>query len=380
MLLLLGSALAGTSEGDDARAPASGPQLSITVQNPTGESWQDAPVVVPWDEEMQRAFGDTPVAIVAPQAAYVQRDDLDADGVTDELVFLLTLGPHETVTVTIARGSVSPPVARTDAGFYPKALIGAAWESDCMAYRLYWNDDTAIDVFAKKTPTLAIRKYASEEVNYHVEPEWGLDVLKVGKALGAGGFGVWHEGRIWKPAQVQRSCKILATGPYRAVVDVTYENWVVGEQQPRELSLHVRLTICAGQAWGTAQLTLESPDGKEIPALVAGIVIHPETIRVRNRDAGYLGRWGLQALGDHQVPKSANLGMGITFDPDLIDEIADDDFTSYARFRPSEKPVTYRYHANWGEGLDGAGTEQEYESQLVGVAQMLPRIINVEVE
>ncbi len=49
--------------------------------------------------------------------------------------------------------------------FYPKELI-AAWESDRIAYRLYWNDDTAIDVFAKRKPALSLRDYARPEVNY----------------------------------------------------------------------------------------------------------------------------------------------------------------------------------------------------------------------
>ncbi len=98
------------------RKTVSGATMSITIRNPTGDAWEDAPIVLRWDKQMQQAFGNRPVVMVSPQSACIQRDDLDGDGSVDEVVFPLTLEPHETATVAIAAGSASPPPARTDAG------------------------------------------------------------------------------------------------------------------------------------------------------------------------------------------------------------------------------------------------------------------------
>ena len=167
------------------------PSFTVTVQNPTSESWVEVPVVLPWTEAMN-VLGKADPVLVGPEILPAQRDDLDGDGRADELVFLVSLGPQQSKRYKLQanRFKYKPPI-RAHAGMYLDNLLSVAWESDVVAYRLYWNDETAIDIFCKTRPILSLQAWTSPDISHHVESKYGLDVLKVGPSLGLGGFGVW---------------------------------------------------------------------------------------------------------------------------------------------------------------------------------------------
>jgi len=92
-----------------------------------------------------------------------QVDDLDADGKGDELAFQIDLSPHQTRVVTISYGTADriwrlrrDYAPRTNA-FFSRKIEGLGWESDRVAFRIYFDPRNAIDIYGKAPPNPSTR-------------------------------------------------------------------------------------------------------------------------------------------------------------------------------------------------------------------------------
>ena len=362
------------------------PRIDIAVTNPTSRDWSEAPVIVPiepgWGELADASSSARWVAVASGVRAPVQCDDLDGDGKADELVFLAAVPAGGTVTYTLEpAGNTPPPPKRAHARFSLKGFDGPAWESDVIAYRIYWNLDNAIDVFGKTRPILSLDHWAKPGVPHNIEDEHGIDVLKIGRSIGLAGFGVWRDDQIHKVTNVMKSYTIRAAGPIRAVVELEYVNWHVGQRDPdvrptgpvHRYDLMARMSICAGQFWGQADLQLK-PLAGPMPEMVIGLPIHEDTELIQDEKRGIVGRWGLQALGDHDKPKSANLGIGFVVDPTVVIAYGQTSIDNYARVRLQDGRLSYRYHASWEKEPGGARSLQAYADKLTAVAELRPQV------
>jgi len=355
---------------------------TVRVSNLTASGWKEAPAVVA-DRGVVEAFGVN-AALVGDDAMWpVQVVDLDGNGTGDEAWFLADLAAGEAKELRVAEVATFAPLEpRAHTGMYLKGFEGPGWESDALAFRIYWDARNATDIFCKRAPVLGLKHYATPGTNYHQDTPWGMDVLKVGTALGIGGFGVWQDGKVEKVADATRDFKVVADGPLCAVADLIYTDWKVGA---RTYDLTVRMRMVAGQRFCESEMWLVPKDGGAIPDLVAGIVKHPDTTLVRDDKAGILGRFGVQALGPGEALHSAKLGLGIAFDPDDLAAIGEDDVNTFVRLRPerTEPPVgmagnggraAYRINASWEHEPAGAQSAAEYEAILRGVAALRPNV------
>ena len=220
---------------------------------------------------------------------------------------------------------------------------------------------------------------------HNIENEYGLDVLKVGRALGVGGFGAWVNGRIEKVSNVMKTYTIRADGPLRAVVDLEYVYWQPGpipdlsrqsitSNDAPHYDLLVRMSIFAGQRWGEADIRIEPYPRAPMPEIVTGIPKHEETTLIQDKAAGILGRWGRQALGDREAPRAGNLGIGVAVDPAQIVAFGEDEFNTYVRLRPTNGRVRYRYHGSWFKEPGAAQSADAYRAMLEETARMRPEV------
>ena len=139
------------------------PQIKLTVQNTLPIQRRDVPVVITLNElrEIAPDFSFDAYLVISgqpPTEVPSQADDLNYDGLKDELVFLADLEPQETKAFTI-RYTPDNPVAvmlgfhkRTRAGIFPELAGIAALESELTAYRLLQNG--AIQPYGKRTDLL----------------------------------------------------------------------------------------------------------------------------------------------------------------------------------------------------------------------------------
>ena len=116
-----------------------------------------------------------------------QADDMDGDGKYDALVFQIDLGPNQTRIVTIAWGDQATILRlRTQ---YPARTVmkfatryeGLGWESEDIAWRIYFDKRNAIDIYGKRRPGLYLDLFAAPEFVYQrtIAPEDAPDKAHV---------------------------------------------------------------------------------------------------------------------------------------------------------------------------------------------------------
>ncbi|HWB84353.1 MAG TPA: DUF4861 family protein [Bryobacteraceae bacterium] len=241
--------------------------LKLAVSNPTAEARaaEDIVVRVADLKEVASDFSAADAIVTATDASTVaddagtlaaselpsQADDLDGDGKLDELAFQIDLKPHQTRIVTIAYGDEasilrlrSPYRKRTDASF-AKHFEGPAWESEQTAWRIYFDQRNAIDLYGKRRPGLYLSLFAEPEYIYHLETPLARDIFLIGKALGIGAVGAVVDGKPEPVANVvDRTWRVAASGPVRSIVVLEYKGWKVGDHT---LDLTSRITQWAGE-------------------------------------------------------------------------------------------------------------------------------------
>ncbi len=171
-----------------------------------------------------------------------QLDDLDQDGLWDELFFMADLPASTTKTIYLYLGA-------SLRGMFPHethAFIGAAdrhwvpwWESKNYGWYLWYGD--SVDILAKRRPCLMAYDLSTRDESGQASPrEDGNDVLWVGETFGAGGVGVVENtndiNSLARPRfspfagkgaihDTRYSFHPVANGPIRSIIRVDTLNW-----------------------------------------------------------------------------------------------------------------------------------------------------------
>src|SRR5256712_5889069 len=252
-----------------------------------------------------------------------QADDLDGDNKYDELAFQIELQPGQTRIVTIAYGDV--PTMQRLRSDYPKRTAakftmkfdGLAWESEATAWRIYFDQRNAIDIWGKRRPGLYLEMFGAPEYVYHWESPLGRDIYRIGDAIGIGAVAALVDGKVVKVSDVtDRKWRIVNAGPVRVIVELTYKGWKVGG---REVNLTSRMTQWAGKHGFEHQVTAEGADGL---ILVTGVVRVPglqeNAFKPTADDPALVRAWWGHQVEEEGPPATAihmltdqNLGLAI---------------------------------------------------------------------
>src|SRR5262249_30223479 len=166
-----------------------------------------------------------------------QADDLDGDGKYDELVFQLPIGAGRMRMVTIAYGDHASILrlrsqyrVRTSMKFATR-YEGLGWESEEAAWRIYFDQRNAIDLYGKRRPGLYLDLFAAPEYIYHLETPFGRDIFKVDPTLGIGSVAAVVDGKAVAVADVaERKWRVLANAPVRSVGEIEYKGGEIAGQ------------------------------------------------------------------------------------------------------------------------------------------------------
>lgn len=246
--------------------------MIVEAENALAREIKDYPVVV--ELKSVKDYGKIRSAVVKLDGNEVpsQLDDLNQDGVYDELVFLINLeaksGKRFSVELSSAKSDrkyesrvfaelllkddsdgkhkhITSITAPGNSNIYSLLYHhGPALESELVAYRLYFNDLQTPDIYGKFNKGFEIKEsqfYPSDE---QLAKGFGDDVLRVFDTCGAGGFRGWN-GKEATPISpvVTRTESILAYGPLRAVAEIKVRDWnYCGE----EIDATMRYTLYAG--------------------------------------------------------------------------------------------------------------------------------------
>lgn len=251
---------------------------------------------------------------------------------------------------------------------------GPGWESDKIGFRLYLDHRNAIDIFGKRTSRMVLSGVGLDGYDsYHEPAEWGMDILKVGEALGAGGFGQWDGNKAVRVSHVEGTgFRIIDDGPLSAAFVVNYTGW---KTVSGTCDLNAVVRVNAKSHFSTIQLM--APEAPQ--RLVAGIPIHPEA-RIYSGETDipgngwvWLATWGKQSLdGKH-------LGMVLFVRRENFAGFARDEDNHLILLQHREDGVAYHVGAVWEEAHPEAATEAGFLEFVADTKARLDRALRIRI-
>ena len=297
-----------------------------------------------------------------------QVDDLDGDGKADELAFQIDLGPRQSRTVTIQYGEPDQIFRlrrdyreRTYALFSTK-YEGLGWESENIAFRIYFDPRNAIDIYGKRRRSLQLRMYAVPEYPYHDESPDGRDIFKVGESTGIGAMAAWVDGKVVRAAEVkERTWRIISLGPVRTIVELEYRGWNLGS---KTITARSRISMWAGEHGFYHSVAV---DPQESTSVVTGFPVMQnvslmESSPAAEGSATWMATWGEQVLAPGatatQELSGQYLGLAIVARNPSV-EFVEDKVNYLVRFAPQKQEVSWYALAAWDQeeanGNDSSG-------------------------
>ncbi len=233
---------------------------------------------------------------------------------------------------------------------------GPGWESDKIGYRIYMDWRNAIDIFGKKTEALVLQNVGLDGFDsYHEMQDWGVDILKVGDALGIGTLAFW-DGE--KAVRVEKTDKISASvenGKNSSKVVIDYDNWEINNTKT---DVHTTLEIKEGSY--LTKYSIELSDA--LPNLATGIINLPETETEVLKDIK--PGWSCFITFGKQSLEEDMLGMCIFFKTEQLIKQTKDKFSHVIVLKPENNKLTYYFGAAWQQDKSGVKTMEDFKALL----------------
>lgn len=155
----------------------------------------------------------------------------------------------------------------------PYLTEGPSWENDLVGFRLYFDKRNGRDIWGKKTNELVLNHVGTDTtVSYHTLQDWGMDVLKVGGSLGAGGVAFIYKDSIYRLAGDQFESVVyqeLYDGPIQSAFKMIYKGFKIHDSIP-SMDIEETISITKGQWYYNNHVVVKNaPEGL---VFVTGIV------------------------------------------------------------------------------------------------------------
>jgi len=209
-------------------------------------------------------------------AVFHQLDDLDKDGVWDELFFVTDFKANETKTMYIYLGynmrGWNKHETHAGIGSYCRHLV-PFWESAHVGWKLWYPTDC--DVYGKRVSQLmAQRLYMDNLDGYGVPYDMGSDIMSVSSSFGGGGICLFEDAdnpvavsrpRFTPKAEIEGKSNfnagqindtryafdVVVNGPMRSMIRVKTMNWKTGSGS---YELEQVYTAYANQSYSTCKV------------------------------------------------------------------------------------------------------------------------------
>lgn len=243
---------------------------------------------------------------------------------------------------------------------------GVGLESDKIGYRIYLDWRNGFDIFGKTTHHMVLKDVGLDGYDsYHEMQAWGMDLLKVGPAVGVGGFGYWDGTKMVQVSDVDSLlCQLRENGHLQSSISIHYGNWNTGTQT---VDLDASLAMRAGSRAVDVRLRLSDA----LQDMAAGIVKHPGVAFIEgNRDIPenawtYVATWGPQSLD------GGNLGMAVLFQKGSMSGLTEDEWNHVVVFRSNNRSVHYQFLGAWDGEPDGIQSLEAFKTYLETSIQAL---------
>jgi hypothetical protein len=308
--------------------------------------------------------------------------DKDEDGKMDEILFLTDIKARQTQTFTVHEANASNKVEvydRAAAYYVPQRKDDFAWENDKIAFRIYGQElqrteltSSGIDVWVKKStkPVMPLL-YRKGHDYYHSDNPYAIDFFNVAHTLGCGGIGVWSDGKLLMSENYDQH-KVIANGPIRAIFEVSYKPWDMGDG--RKLQEIKRITLDKGCNFSKIESRFDGD--------VSNVVFAPGIVKC---DRGGKPTYGVvnEYLGYWQEPDKnfGVIGCGVILDKESITYKAaenPDHYLLLAKAR-NNNVVTYYAGACWNQ-TKGYKYEKDWNELIRKTSKIVNSPLKVEVK
>lgn len=244
---------------------------------------------------------------------------------------------------------------------------GPGWENDKVSFRFYLDDRNIIDVNGKKTSSIVLPAVGVDNFDsYHKMALWGMDNMKVGKALGLGTIASWN-GNKTRHIDTRDStyCVVTNDGKLRSQIKTIYYGWNTGEAKTTLTSL---ISLDAGSRASHVELKLDEP----VIQLATGIIkdrknaeyISPENIQ---GDWTYIATFGKQSLNND------NQGLVVFVKKAQVEKITEDELNYVVVFKAGSKNADYYIMPTWELDREPVVTKDDF---MKCIHQVLDRLNN----
>ena len=372
--------LSGRAGGESRGGESS---FKVSVTNPSAVARRDVPVVIDLHKALPQVVTILSAEVIAPsqtgrsgggstrgELIPSQLDDLDGDLLPDELCFVCNLPARATVTFKVVCSAVSPQrtfPARTAAFMkvwdrkyrYPyinsieyqgrneplatyDAIYGhgAQWESELVGFRVYMDHRQSIDIYGKPTPQLILDKTNFYSTREDIAEGRGCDILFAGPSVGAGSFRGYLNNQPTYVDEVEaRGQRVIASGPVRAIVEVTDRNW---NYDGRRLQMRQRYIIYAGHRDVQVDIQLTGPDVDRLTFCTGVQKLEMENEGLMNFTDGLVGSWGKNVPDKAAEDLVEGVGLGVSVATDYLVMKREDDYNYLTILHPVNGHI--RYH------------------------------------
>lgn len=334
--------------------------LTVTVSNPIDKAREAVPVAIPVGQNGKEINSVTIKG--HPEIAW-QLDDLNDDGLADELAFLIDLKPNAVETLTIDLSSES-----SDTDFTPgtNAYIrlndknkkhpkiqaisfpgdadnrqmyssiyghGAVLEGLYNAIRVYMDNRQSVDLYAKNTPRLELEETGFYTTRQQLEEGYGRDVLWAGTSVALASFRGYQNGTpVTIDTVATRSQRVVTTGPVRSIIEISDRGWVYNG---KPVEMRQRYTVYDRHRDYDVEIRLTGATSNSV--FCTGV----QKLAVDNEgfiDAkGLAGSWGTNTPDKNMADITDTVGLGLWVDPANLVSVKEDEVNYLTILRPDAK-------------------------------------------
>jgi len=251
--------------------------------------------------------------------------------------------------------SLKVPSSHWDHSYFIR-YEGPGWESSKIGYRLYLDWRNAIDIFGKVSDTMVLSKVGQDGFeSYHHMSDWGMDVLKAGKALGIGAIGRYSGNEVLHFKQVDSTFAKVENTASESTVTVNYNGWKTADDK---IDFESKLSIAPNERHTKHTITAS----QKIEGICTGIVKFDKVDLVKKTSANK--KWAYIATYDKQSLLPDNLGMAIFYEVETVKEQLASQYDHLLVFKPTTAPVTFYFLGAWEQEKNGIKTREAFYKYL----------------
>lgn len=252
-------------------------------------------------------------------------------------------------------------------------LEGPGIENDKVAFRTFFDPRNGKDIYGKTTDQPALQR-AGIDSSWHKLSDWGMDILHVGKSLGAGGLAVLQGDELHRLGDADQSIfRKLYMGPLESAYRIDFMGWDAGNQK---IDGFEQISLKQGKHYYCNKIGLSDTS---IELVVGMPNFKSDTVFYTRHNEDFASIWSYANQADGT---DTRLGMAIMFQAnqytghDMIKNGEQVSNTSYVTLR--SKPINQIYFfACWELSDPSFSSQENFEKYLQNEADMFSNKIEI---